>query len=60
MRENVETHGVRLRRAEKPAEMCCPFLRDATFETHAARLRAIRRISRNSGVFISTSEKSKG
>jgi hypothetical protein len=35
MRENVETHGVRLRRAGKPAEMYRPFLRDATFGQRA-------------------------
>jgi hypothetical protein len=30
-RENVETHGVRLRHAGKPTEIYRPFLRDATF-----------------------------
>jgi hypothetical protein len=46
MRENVETHGVRLRRAGKPAEIYRPFLRDATFGRRSISNNRMNRIYR--------------
>jgi hypothetical protein len=51
-RENVETHGVRLRRAGKPAETYRPFLREATFGRRAACVFAQSDVFAETSVFL--------
>jgi hypothetical protein len=51
-RENVETHGVRLRRARKPAEIYRPFLRDAIFGRRALCVSAQSAVCPETAAFL--------